>query len=77
LSDQLVYKEVGPKQIAHVLETMYETVSKEEETTIMMAAIALAITLQRPDIPIEKLIEGVRGVSEYIAMWLMETGKVN
>lgn len=71
--DQLIYTEVSSKDVADIVEKMVSSVENEyDRVPIMMGSIALAVVLQVPNIDPDKLIEIVKGVSEYIALAVMD-----
>jgi hypothetical protein len=72
------YERVEGSEVQRVMVKMAQALEGEPVTSVRMACLAMAIILQRRDIDIKRLSEGVTGAAEWIATFLMEPeGLVN
>jgi hypothetical protein len=69
MSDTLIYTKARTEDIARLVEKMGLTVLGENEGHVQMACIALALSIEIPGLTPEGLQDGVKGVSEWIAMF--------
>lgn len=63
------YASTSIEELQKVLVKLDNTLNEENEDVAGMACIAYSILLQAPDIKLEKLIEGVKGASEWLALY--------
>lgn len=74
----MVYANTTTTQIEAAVRAMTTSVIGLDGNTVQMAALALAILLQKPSIDLTTLIEVVKGASEYIHLRITPTtGSVN
>lgn len=68
--NQLYMESVPGSEVEEVVGKIEEAVKGESIHTILMACLSIVIFLQHPDISNEKLRDGVKGASEWIAMFI-------
>lgn len=81
--EQLYLTQVRSSDIQRVVGKIKAAVAEEDEDAILMACLSIALIFQCPDITHEQLAKGVRGCSEWIALYttspeeLIDPKKVN
>ena len=73
MTEPLMYRKSSGATITRLIDKMEKALEDEDEKDIMAACLVLALCIQMPDITQEQLESGVKGVSEWIAMFGAET----
>jgi hypothetical protein len=69
MSDTLIYTKAPADVIARLVEKMGYSVLGENEGHVQMACVALALSIEIPNLTPEGLQAGVKGATEWIAMF--------
>ena len=68
--NQLYYTKTTGKEIQKIVEAMEPLLKEHSSYNVMMACLALAIITQFSDLTPEQLSAGVKGASEWIAVYV-------
>jgi hypothetical protein len=70
MTDKANYIEAKGEEILKITAMMSDVVMGERADHVIMACLAMVISIQNPTITVEGLVEGVRGASEWIDFYL-------
>lgn len=69
MNENITYTKASGAELERLINAMERVLVGEREQHIVMACLALVISLQVPDITSEQLAKGVKGASEWIALF--------
>ena len=69
MNEQIIYSKTTGKEIQDIVEAMEPVLEGKLSANVLMACLALAIIIQCPNLTPEQLSTGVRGASEWIALY--------
>jgi hypothetical protein len=64
----IIYSTTSGTEIAEIIDAFRETLAKHDENAVARACITLAIVMYNPDIRLDRLVDAVKQVSEYISL---------
>lgn len=67
--NSITYSQANGEELGRLIAAMEKVLIGEKEHHVVMACLALAITIQCPSLSPEQLAKGVKGVSEWIALF--------
>jgi hypothetical protein len=70
LSQPLTYAKVPGAEVVRAMNAIEVATAMESDQVIMMACFAMAICIANPGIENEALKQGVKGASEWLAMYI-------
>ena len=65
----IIYTKTKWEDVSRVTTKIVEAVGNEDEKLVIIACLALAVSAQVRNFDITQVIAGVKGASEYIALW--------
>ncbi len=71
---RLSYLKIRGIDVSELVDRIENAVDGEPNSHVSIACLAVAIVAQKPDIPVEELVELIRGTSEYLAAHLFVEG---
>lgn len=74
MADKITYNTATGAQLERIVMMMETTLKNENKNHVMMACLSLVLILQVPDISGQQLIDGVRDVSEWVALYASTIG---
>jgi len=57
-------------EIANIIEAIGEATKTHSDNATLLGCLAMTIILSRPEISKDRLIEGVKDLSNYLVLWL-------
>lgn len=69
-NDTITYTKASGVELERIIGIMEHALINENPSHVTMACLAVAIMLQSPDISAKQLVEGVKGASEWIALFV-------
>lgn len=73
---EIIYTKTKWSDVNRVMTRLIESVRDEDDATVVMACLALAVSSQCEDYTLGQLKDGIRGASEWIALFA-STGAPN
>lgn len=70
MNQPITYSKVTVLEVARAVSAMEESVATVSDQVVMMACFALAIGIAHPDIKKDDLANGIRGASEWLALFI-------
>lgn len=67
------YTKVSGVDVERIISKIEPHIEGEQRSHIMMACLIVAIGMLKPDITLDKLVEGVKGASEWISLFVADT----
>lgn len=68
-NDMITYTKISGKELDRLTAAMEDCLAGEKETHVAVACLALAICIQLPTITPDQLAAGIKGASEWIALY--------
>lgn len=72
MSGTIKYTQVSGIDIKRIIDKIEPVINNEEHSHVMMACLVITIGMLKPDITLDQLIEGVKGASEWISLFVAE-----
>lgn len=73
MTEYVKYHTVSGKEVADLMDAMTAGVAHAAFENVRLAAITLAVTLERPDIELTRLVDVVKNISEYMSLCVSST----
>jgi hypothetical protein len=70
VTTEIVHVKATAKEVSRVIENIKEVVKEEAPSTVLMAALGLAIAIQSPDMELKDLATAISHTSNWIAFYL-------
>jgi hypothetical protein len=70
MTQPITYSKVPAQEVAKAVEAMEASVATVSDQVVMMACFALAIAIAFPDIENKDLADGIKGASEWLALFI-------
>ena len=79
MSNSILYTKSSGMKVTAAVEAILPALADHSPPDVVIACLVIAIILQAPDIEPSKLIEGVKDISEHIALYLTkdDIGTIN
>lgn len=72
MTGSITYSTASGSDVGRIVEKIENSLVGEPQDLVRMACLALAIYYSNPNIDSVKIVEGVRGASEWIALFLSD-----
>lgn len=66
---EIIYTKTKWSEVQRVMNKIVRSLEGEEDSTVVMGCLALAVSAQLSDYTVEQLKIGIRGSSEWIALY--------
>ena len=66
---EIIYTKTKWSDVHRIMDKIMSSVREEDDAAVVMACLALAVSSQIEDYTIEQLKDGIRGSSEWIALY--------